>query len=38
MIKLEDITVQLGNFRAKFTVEINKNEWIGLIGLSLIHI
>lgn len=34
MIKLEDITVQLGNFRAKFTVEINKNEWIGLIGKS----
>ena len=34
MIKLENISVKLDNFRTKFTVEINKGEWVGIIGQS----
>ena len=34
MIKLENISIKLDNFRTKFTVEINKGEWVGIIGQS----
>ena len=34
MIKLENISIKLDNFRTKFTVEINEGEWIGIIGQS----
>ena len=34
MIKLENISLKLDNFRTKFTVEINKGEWVGIIGKS----
>ena len=34
MIKLENISLKLDNFRTKFTVEINEGEWIGIIGQS----
>tara|TARA_Y100000768_G_scaffold318786_1_gene254355 strand:- start:914 stop:1582 length:669 start_codon:yes stop_codon:yes gene_type:complete len=34
MIKLENLSIKLDNFRTKFTVEINKGEWVGIIGQS----
>ena len=34
MIKLENISLKLDNFRTKFTVEIKKGEWVGIIGQS----
>lgn len=34
MIRLENISLKLDNFRTKFTVEINEGEWIGIIGQS----
>ena len=34
MIKLENISIKLDNFRTKFTAEINKGEWVGIIGQS----
>ena len=34
MIKLENISIKLDNFRTKFTVEIKKGEWVGIIGQS----
>ena len=34
MIKLENISIKLDYFRTKFTVEINKGEWVGIIGQS----
>ena len=34
MIKLENISIKLDNFQTKFTVEINKGEWVGIIGQS----
>ena len=34
MINLENISIKLDNFRTKFTVEINKGEWVGIIGQS----
>ena len=34
MIRLENISLKLDNFRTKFTVEINKGEWVGIIGQS----
>jgi thiamine transport system ATP-binding protein len=34
MINLENISIKLDNFQTKFTVEINKGEWVGIIGQS----
>ena len=34
MIKLKNISLKLDNFRTKFTVEIKKGEWVGIIGQS----
>jgi len=34
MIRLENISLKLDNFRTKFTVEIKKGEWVGIIGQS----
>ena len=34
MIKLENISLKLDNFRTNFTVEIKKGEWVGIIGQS----
>ena len=34
MIKLENLSIKLDNFRTKFTAEINKGEWVGIIGQS----
>ena len=34
MIRLENISIKLDNFQTKFTVEIDKGEWVGIIGQS----
>tara|TARA_B100000900_G_scaffold411397_1_gene431011 strand:+ start:715 stop:1383 length:669 start_codon:yes stop_codon:yes gene_type:complete len=34
MIKLKNLSLELDNFKTKFTVKINKGEWIGIIGQS----